>query len=210
MLLTPLVEKTAQTRIITAGKASSAEVSLQSQPAVLLLLGEVDTLDAKASAVQIGQVCFQDVTLTGRNIRMDMPSFVMDGALTVRSADQLQMTGILREENLQELLQRKVDRLQNIQVKITPEKVQATAQAKIFGRMADIDLEGTVIEDNNGLYFHMTKLNIRNAVFGKASIGDFFGDILLTKLSALPLKAGVDQVEMQDGQIVVTVSCHNS
>ena len=87
-------------------------------------------------------------------------------------------------------------------VKIAPDKITATAQAKIAGRMADIDLEGTIVEDGGGLYFRMTKLNIRNAIVGKAVLGDFFGDILLTKFSALPFNVEVDRVILQDGQVV--------
>lgn len=209
-VLPSLAEKTAQARITAGDRAAAAEVSLQSQPSILLLLGQIDAVKAKADGLRIGQVRLQQVTMEGRNIRVDVPAFIMDDELRVRSADALSFTGVIREDNIQELLQRRVDKLQNVQVKITRESIKASAQAKIMGRMADIDLEGTVVENDGGLYFHMTRLNIRNSVLGKASMGELFGDILLTKLTALPLKAQVDSVEMQEGQIVVTASCHNS
>ena len=209
-VLPSLAEKTAQARITAGDRAAAAEVSLQSQPSILLLLGQIDAVKAKADGLRIGQVRLQQVTMEGRNIRVDVPAFIMDDELRVRSADALSFTGVIREDNIQELLQRRVDKLQNVQVKITRESIKASAQAKIMGRMADIDLEGTVVENDGGLYFHMTRLNIRNSVLGKASMGELFGDILLTKLTALPLKAQVDSVDMQDGQIVVTASCHNS
>ncbi len=209
IVLTPLAEKTLQTRILTAGKAAQAEVSLQTSPPVLLLLGQVDRVDAKASGVQIGQVRLQDVSLKGTNLRADLSAFLFDGRTELRSADTLEITGTVSEENVRELLQKRVDRLENIQVKIAPDKITATAQAKIAGRMADIDLEGTIVEDGGGLYFRMTKLNIRNAIVGKAVLGDFFGDILLTKFSALPFKVEVDRVILQDGQVVVKASRHN-
>ena len=209
-VLPSLAEKTAQARITAGDRAAAAEVSLQSQPSILLLLGQIDAVKAKADGLRIGQVRLQQVTMEGRNIRVDVPAFIMDDELRVRSADALSFTGVIREDNIQELLQRRVDKLQNVQVKITRESIKASAQAKIMGRMADIDLEGTVVENDGGLYFHMTRLNIRNSALGKASMGELFGDILLTKLTALPLKAQVDSVEMQEGQIVVTASCHNS
>ena len=209
-VLPSLAEKTAQARITAGDRAAAAEVSLQSQPSILLLLGQIDAVKAKADGLRIGQVRLQQVTMEGRNIRVDVPAFIMDDELRVRSADALSFTGVIREDNIQELLQRRVDKLQNVQVKITRESIKASAQAKIMGRMADIDLEGTVVENDGGLYFHMTRLNIRNSVLGKASMGELFGDILLTKFTALPLKAQVDSVEMQEGQIVVTASCHNS
>ena len=209
-VLPSLAERTAQARIMAGDRATAADVTLHSQPSILLLLGQIDMVKAKADGLRIGQLRLQQVTMQGRNVRIDVSSFLMDDELSVRSADELSFTGVIREDNIQDLLQRRVDKLQNVQVKITRGSIKATAQAKIFGRMADIDLEGTVFENDGGLYFHMTRLNIRNAVLGKTSMGELFGDILLTKLTALPLKAQVDSVDMQDGQIVVTASCHNS
>ena len=108
-----------------------------------------------------------------------------------------------------DLLRRKVDKLENVEVTITPEIVSASAQVKLGGRMADLHLEGVLFDDNGSVYFRMTKLDIKNALFGKAVIGNFFGDILLINLHALPFSAELDRVVQKDGEVVLMASRHN-
>ena len=56
----------------------------------------------------------------------------------------------------------------------------------------------------------MTRLDIKNAVLGKAVISNFFGDILLFDLYKMPIRCEVDDVEMQEGQVMITASYRNS
>ena len=66
-----------------------------------------------------------------------------------------------------------------------------------------------LFDDNGSVYFRMTKLDIKNALFGKAVIGNFFGDILLINLHALPFSAELDRVVQKDGEVVLMASRHN-
>jgi len=66
--------------------------------------------------------------------------------------------------------------------------------------------EGKIVEDTQALYFHMTRLDIKNALVGKAKLGDIFGDILITKLDALPLKTRIESVDHRAGAIVVRLA----
>ncbi len=90
------------------------------------------------------------------------------------------------------------------------EKLSASGTVKLFGRTAELTLEGIVFEENGAVYFHMTRLDIKNAVLGKAVIGNFFGDILLFDLYKMPVRSEVDDVEMQDGQVVIKASYRKS
>ena len=72
--------------------------------------------------------------------------------------------------------------------------------------MADVALDGQVVEDAQALYFHITRFDIKNALLGKANIGDFFDDILIMKLDALPLKMRVESVEHRAGAVVVRLA----
>ena len=60
------------------------------------------------------------------------------------SNKELKLTGTVSAESLRDLLARRVDKLDNIEVALDEEGVHATAQAKIFGRKADILLEGKI------------------------------------------------------------------
>ncbi len=207
--LLPIVEKTAETRCKDATQASSVKASFQTMPAVLLLLGQLDTVDMKAENAMLGQVRVQELTLKGKNVGVDPFQLDAKDGSAVRRSDSLELTGVITADNLADLLKRKVDKVEDITVTITPQSVTADGKVKIAGRQADIHLEGVVFDDDGSVYFRMTKLDIRNALFGKAVIGNFFGDILLINLHTLPFSAELDRVVQKDGEVVLMASRHN-
>ena len=98
---------------------------------------------------------------------------------------------------------KKMEKVDNLHVQMDTDKISATGQVKLLGRMADITLEGKVLPENGGLYFHMTRLDIRNAVLGQAVLGNFFGDILIFDLYNSPIRAEIDDVQQQAGQVTI-------
>ena len=101
------------------------------------------------------------------------------------------------------MLVKKMEKVDNLHVQMDADKISATGQVKLLGRMADITLEGKVLPENGGLYFHMTRLDIRNAVLGQAVLGNFFGDILIFDLYNSPIRAEIDDVQKQAGQVTI-------
>lgn len=182
---------------------------MSTSPAILLLLGQIDHIDMTAENAMIGQVRVKELVLKGENVRIDIRSLAQDGGVAVRTADKLELTGTIGVENLTDLLTRKVDKLKDAEVTITPDGVKVTGNVVIAGRKAEVSLEGIILGENGSIYFHMTKLNIRNAIFGKAVISNFFGDILLTDLKVLPFKVELDDVVQKNDEIVITASHHN-
>jgi len=208
-VLPPLVSKTAETRLLTATNAEKADVNISTSPAILFLLGQIDHIDMTAENAMIGQVRVKELRLKGENVHIDIRSFVQDSGEVVRSADKLELTGTIGVENLTDLLTRKVDKLKDAEVTITPNGVKVTGNVLIAGRKADVSLEGTILGEDGAVYFHMTKLNIHNAILGKAVISNFFGDILLTDLKVLPFKVELDDVVQKNDEVVITASYHN-
>ena len=207
LLLPTIAAKTLQSRLTMASKARAMQVQVSAMPAVLLLFGQIDQLDIAAEQAMLGQVRVDSLKLTGRNV--SLPVDVMaSGQLAVRAADELNLSAVVTADDLLELLQRKVDKLQNAEVTIAPELITVSGQAKILGRMADIRMEGQVLEEDGNIYFRMTKLDIKNAILGKALLGNFFGDIMLVDLKKLSLPVELDDVLQQDGQVVLTASRH--
>ena len=151
----------------------------------------------------------QELTLKGKNVGVDPCQLDANDGSAVRRSDSLELTGVITADNLADLLKRKVDKVEDITVTITPQSVTADGKVKIAGRQADIHLEGVVFDDDGSVYFRMTKLDIRNALFGKAVIGNFFGDILLINLHTLPFSAELDRVVQKDGEVVLMASRHN-
>jgi hypothetical protein len=207
-ILPPLAEKTLQTRVTNAMQAKSVDVSVATSPAILLLLGQADRVNIKAQEAYLGQVRVKELSLDGKNIGFDLGSLDAQDGSAVRRADKLELRAVITEDSLAELIKKKIDKIENVEVKITPEAILVSGQAKIMGRMADIHVEGQVLEENSSIYFRMSKLSIKNAILGKAVIGNFFGDILLTNLHAMPFKAELDDVVQKDGEVIITASRH--
>lgn len=207
LLLPTIAAKTLQSRLTMVSKARAMQVQVSAMPAVLLLFGQIDQLDIAAEQAMLGQVRVDSLRLTGRNVSLPVDVMV-SGQLAVRAADELNLSAVVTADDLLELLQRKVDKLQNAEVTIAPELITVSGQAKILGRMADIRMEGQVLEEDGNIYFRMTKLDIKNAILGKALLGNFFGDIMLVDLKKLSLPVELDDVLQQDGQVVLTASRH--
>ena len=201
-LLPAWARQTAETMLRDRG-AESAEVMVESTPGILFLLGQIDTLKIDAKGLRIGDLRMERVQLTGSGVRFSSRELFFDHRVHLISAKELKLTGAVSEDALRNLLAKRIDKLDNIKVTIDEDGVHATAEVKIFGRMADVVLEGRVVEDAQALYFHMTQLDVRNALIGKANLGYIFGDIQIAKLDALPLKTRIESVEHRKGAIVV-------
>lgn len=207
-MLPGIAQRNLQHKVAALTQAESTEVTLETSPALLLLMGQADHVDIRAENALLGQVRVSELSLTGDNVGFDFGNLDAQDGSAVRRADRLNLQAVVSADNLKDLIQRKVDKIENIDVTISPEKITVTGQAKIMGRMADIRIEGTVLEENSSIYFRMSSLSIKNAIVGKAVLGNFFGDILLTNLHALPFKAELDDVVQKDGEVVITASRH--
>ena len=113
------------------------------------------------------------------------------------------------EESLRDVIERKVDHVEHVQVHITREKVLVTADAKLAGRVADIAMEGQVAEENGALYFLMTRLDLKNTRLGTARLGDLFGNIQLAAPNKMPLGLNVRSAVQTDGAIIITADRDN-
>lgn len=204
-LLPAWARQTAETMLRDRG-AESAEVTVESTPGILFLLGQIDTLKIDVKGLRIGDLRMERVQLTGSGVHFSSRDLFLDHRVHLISAEDLKLTGVVSEDALRNLLAKRIDKLDNIKVTIDEDGVHATAEVKIFGRMADVVLEGKIVEDAQALYFHMTRLDIKNALIGKANLGDIFGDIQIAKLDTLPLKTRIESVEHRKGAIVVRLS----
>jgi hypothetical protein len=208
-LLPWLARETLQTRMNQRMVTSDAQVSVDSRPGILLALGEIQHLHAVAHQAKVGQVYFRELSLSGENVRLNVGDLLQAGKVALRSADKLVLKGVVDEENLQEALTRKLEKVENVQVSIKPERVLVTANTKLLGRVVDIELEGNVIEDSGSLYFQMTHLAFKNSRIGTAKLGDMFGNIQLAPPSRLPMGMQINDVQQTDGAIVVTAARDN-
>lgn len=199
-----LVEGVLRQELVKYAKTDDVQVSLDATPRALVSLGRAGTLHAVAHDGMIGEMQVSELTLDGEGIAIDLPALLSDGRIMLQSADKVALRGIVTEDNLRAFLSGKVEQLENLEVHMTPEEIRATANARIMGRMADVELTGVILAEDGELFFHMNRLNIRNALLRRISMENYFGDVQITKPGTLPQGLRFTDVKMQDGKALVT------
>lgn len=205
LFLVPIAEATIESRIKTAAQAEKVEVDASADPSFMLLLGEIGDIDIKVKNAMLGDVRVSEMALKGKNV--SLPLRMPDG-FAINSADVLEVIGTFTEEDLQYLIGKKIDRLENVKVEIAPQLVKITGILKLAGRKAEINLEGKLLADMNSIYFRMSTFHVRNSLLGSLA-GSFFGDFELLDFNRLKLPVQLDDVIQENGLAKVTASKHN-
>ena len=203
LLLPGIIGGNLANRIKEAARAENVTANVRAVPGFMLLAGQMDNLDVVVDNAWLGDIQVSRLTLHGENLQVDYSALDSRDGSAIQSADNLELTGVITQQALQDMLVKKMEKVDNLHVQMDAEKISATGQVKLLGRMADITLEGKVLPENGGLYFHMTRLDIRNAVLGQAVLGNFFGDILIFDLYNSPIRAEIDDVQQQAGQVTI-------
>lgn len=203
LLLPGIIGGNLANRIKEAARAENVTANVRAMPGFMLLAGQMDNLDVVVDNAWLGDIQVSRLTLHGENLQVDYSALDSRDGSAIQSADNLELTGVITQQALQDMLVQKMEKVDNLHVQMDADKISATGQVKLLGRMADITLEGKVLPENGGLYFHMTRLDIRNAVLGQAVLGNFFGDILIFDLYNSPIRAEIDDVQQQAGQVTI-------
>lgn len=203
LLLPGIIGGNLANRIKEAARAENVTANVRAMPGFMLLAGQMDNLDVVIDNAWLGDIQVSRLTLHGENLQVDYSALDSRDGSAIQSADNLELTGVITQQALQDMLVKKMEKVDNLHVQMDADKISATGQVKLLGRMADITLEGKVLPENGGLYFHMTRLDIRNAVLGQAVLGNFFGDILIFDLYNSPIRAEIDDVQQQAGQVTI-------
>lgn len=203
LLLPGIIGGNLANRIKEAARAENVTANVRAMPGFMLLAGQMDNLEVVVDNAWLGDIQVSRLTLHGENLQVDYSALDSREGSAIQSADNLELTGVITQQALQDMLVKKMEKVDNLHVQMDTDKISATGQVKLLGRMADITLEGKVLPENGGLYFHMTRLDIRNAVLGQAVLGNFFGDILIFDLYNSPIRAEIDDVQQQAGQVTI-------
>ena len=199
-------------RVTELTAAQEVTLTLDSLPAAKIGLGYVDKLHCTAADATIGELNLKQVELEGTSIKINIQELLMPTEGISReehtnrcleSAESLELRGIITEDALKDFLAQKVDRLKNSVVKMTPEGITASGNVKILGRNADIQVGGQIVAMDGDLYFHMTNINLENAVLRRVNLDKFLGDFNLTEGVKMPFGIQFREVEMRNGETFV-------
>lgn len=205
-----LMTASVRTRVANRLATNDVQVAMGTDPSFLLMLGQIQSLHIAANGAHIGDVKLREITMDGSQILWDMPAFILEQRAEVRRADKLEMRAVLDADSIREILIQKVDRLENAEVTLDTDGVHVRANAKIFGKTADIAMDGVIVDDLGNLYFHMTRLSVKGAHIGKAEFGEMFGNIRLAAADKMPFGMKITQVQQTDGAVIVTAALPGS
>lgn len=205
-VLPGIATSTVNTKLQSALQTDKVQTEMSTFPGCLLMFGQMDKIHVEAENGRIGNVRCSKLVLDGKNVRANISAFDVKDGSAVESADELTLTGTITEANLQEYMADRLDGVENLTVKMTNKETTASGQIKLLGRAADVSITGNFYEERGLLYFHMTGIDIRNALLGHAVIGNLFGDMLLVDLQEMAFPAEFNRVEQHDGYVVLVAS----
>ena len=200
-------------QVIRLTAAQEVNLSLDSTPRFLIAAGRVASVHCDATNGRIGDLDTSQLTLDGENVKVDMPAILFglkEGKRHIeidevlKSVGNVEMTGVITEDNLKDFLMKRFSQIEELQIKMTPVSINAIAKARVLGRAASVDLNGVVIADGGDLYFHATGFNIHNALLRHVQLDNFLADLKIVDASQLPLGLRFTNVEQQEGQTVLT------
>lgn len=197
-----LLENTVRTRLSDKLATHDVIVRLSSAPNIAMASGKVDSFSALSHGAKIGDVYFEEISAAGENLEIDIISLLAHNELIFNQAQNVKFKGIITELNLKELIRRD-EKLQNVEVKITPEEILATSSFKVFGQEAEAELSGNVIVENGALVFKMRRLNVKNSMLGTVKLNSLFSDITLVNRGRLPFNAEFTDTKLADGKVFI-------
>lgn len=204
-----------KTKISEFTYSQEVDLSIDSSPRFMIAAGQVDEIHSEVKNGKIGELETIDLKLNGEKVNVDMMALLFGDKTNdtgkrkqvedyIKSIGKVEMIGVVSEGNLKNFLEKRVSQLDNIQLKMNKDEITATSNVNIMGRSADLELRGIIIADEGNLYFRMTKLNVKNAILRHVQLDRFFGDIKIADASKLPIGLKFDNVELQEGQVVLT------
>ena len=209
------VTSTLKEQISRATLASDVSLSIYSSPNAKIALGQVDKIHATAADCKIGDVDFQSLELDAAKVKVDVQEILFPtpnldanqrADKILKSADSIELSGIITQDGLKNFIEQKAEHVDSIDVKITPQEVTATGHVKLFGREADVDIAGMFMLRDGDVFFHATKLDVRNTLVRNIQIDRFMGDVKVLESAALPIGMQFNSVQVRDGDVLITAT----
>ena len=205
-ILPHLTEATLENKLTDRLSAHDVKVRLSSTPMFFTELGEIDTLTADAYRADIGGTVVSELHLSGEKVKLDMPNLIKNGDININSANELKLVAVITDDDLRHTIENELEMLDDVTVHISPQDITAAAKIKIFGRDADVTLNGKVVVDRGSLVFQMTNLNVKNAFPGTLNLSSMFSNIELVGKSKLILGAKFTDARAEEGKVTITAA----
>lgn len=194
----------AQSQLRKLTSSDNLTVSLDSVPGLLMLTGVVNTVDIKAQEAWLGDVRANDLALHGEDVTVNVERFIQGKGFQIDKAGQIDFVGMVTAKSLEELINKKVDKLNVESLEITPEAIKIKAKAAVLGKDLKVDFTGNVYNNGNKLYLRAQQVSVKGVSVRNRIATRIFGDILLYDFDRLKFPVQLQTVEQQTGTVYMT------
>ncbi|HWR38634.1 MAG TPA: LmeA family phospholipid-binding protein [Patescibacteria group bacterium] len=182
---------------------SQVSVTAQSRPACRMLAGQFDLLAVDGDEVKIDKLTFSRVTMRLERVELDIASLYSQRRLMLKSAANIDLTAVISQEELSRHLNRDVKGVRNAQVTVTPEKTTVSGEVGLPGvAQVAVNMEGRIVADGQQIKFVTQRVGVTQIALGKIT-GSTTTEILLADLNKAPFPVHLQQLEMEQGRVMV-------
>lgn len=201
----PLVmSSAAQSQLRKLTHSDNLTVSLGSVPGLLMLTGSVNRVEIKAQEAYLGDLRGNDMELHGEDVIVNVERFIQGKGFQIDKAGHIDFFGTVTAKSLEELINKKVDKLNVESLEITPETIRIKAKAAVLGKDLKVDFAGDVYNNGNKLYLRAKQVSVKGVSVKSRIATRIFGDILLYDFDRLKFPVKLQTVEQQSGTIHMT------
>lgn len=201
----PLVmSSAAQSQLRKLTHSDNLTVSLGSVPGLLMLTGSVNRVEIKAQEAYLGDLRVNDTELHGEDVTVNVERFIQGKGFQIDEARHIDFFGTVTANSLEELINKKVDKLNVESLEITPETIKIKAKAAVLGKDLKVDFAGDVYSNGNKLYLRAQQVSVKGVSVKSRIATRIFGDILLYDFDGLKFPVKLQTVEQQSGTIHMT------
>lgn len=194
----------AQSQLRKLTSSDNLTVSLKSVPGLLMLTGVVNTVEIKAKEAYLGELRGNDMELHGEDVAVNVERFIQGKGFQIDKAGRIDFVGMVTAKSLEELINKKVDKLNVESLEITPEAIKIKAKAAVLGKDLKVDFTGDVYNNGNKLYLRAQQVSVKGVSVKSRIATRIFGDILLYDFDRLKFPVQLQTVEQQSGTIHMT------
>lgn len=194
----------AQSQLRKLTSSDNLTVSLKSVPGLLMLTGVVNRVEIKAQEAYLGDLRGNDMELHGEDVIVNVERFIQGKGFQIDKAGHIDFFGTVTAKSLEELINKKVDKLNVEGLEITPETIRIKAKAAVLGKDLKVDFTGDVYNNGNKLYLRAQQVSVKGVSVKSRIATRIFGDILLYDFDRLKFPVELQTVEQQSGTIHMT------
>ena len=209
LILPDLVSSYAMQSLKELTNSQSVTVQAKKTPAIMMLAGKFDQVTVDAVNAKVDKITLSSMHAELNHAQVDMTALLTERQFAVQSVDDLTMTGTVSQAELARFLDANVKGSHNAEVVITPDKMTMSTHLAVGSLIqVVITLEGKVVSDGQTLKFVTQRFLLNNTPVGNIG-GAMLTEIPLLDLKKLPFGTTIQDIQLQDGQIMIVAGKHS-